>query len=190
MVKAPISLYFHIPFCNKKCPYCHFYVIPNNEKHKAELLEGLLLEWETVASLVYKNMKWFRSTLVGALPLLFGVEPIERLINVIPFSDCEITIEANPEDVTPELMKGYRSAGINRVSIGVQSLQDDSLQVLERTHNAKRLLMPSETTYNAGLTNISIDLMYELPNQTPASFQKTLNRVRSIFPLPISHFTI
>lgn len=187
----PISLYFHIPFCTKKCPYCHFYVIPNNQKHREELLEGLLLEWEQVRPhlLPYEIVSIYFG---GGTPTLFGVEPIKILLSKIHqqsavASDCEITLEANPEDVTPALMQGYREAGINRVSIGVQSLQDDSLLVLGRTHNANKAIGAIEATFNAGITNISIDLMYELPDQTPESFQKTLNRLNA---LPITHLSL
>ncbi len=185
--KKPLSLYFHIPFCTKKCPYCHFYVIPNNPQHRKELLEGLLLEWE----LVRQQLDGFEIVSIyfgGGTPTLFGVEPIQTLLERIPRApDCEITLEANPEDVTAELMEGYKRAGINRVSIGVQSLQDESLFVLERTHNANKAIQAIQTTHDAGITNISIDLMYELPDQTPESFQRTLNRLDT---LPITHLSL
>jgi oxygen-independent coproporphyrinogen-3 oxidase len=185
--KKPISLYFHIPFCTRKCPYCHFYVIPNNPKHREELLEGLLLEWEQVRG----KLEGFEIVSIyfgGGTPTLFGVEPIARLLREIPSTtDCEITIEANPEDVTPALMEGYKKAGINRVSIGVQSLQDDSLQILERTHNSNKAIQAIHDTHQAGITNISIDLMYELPDQTTDSFEKTLSRLET---LPITHLSL
>lgn len=185
--KQPLSLYFHIPFCTRKCPYCHFYVIPNNPKHRQELLEGLLLEWEQVR----QKLAGFEIVSIyfgGGTPTLFGVEPIHRILEQISVAnDCEITIEANPEDVTLSLMEGYKKAGINRVSIGVQSLQDDSLQILERTHNSNKAVQAIHDTYQAGISNISIDLMYELPDQTPQSFAKTLSRLES---LPITHLSL
>jgi len=179
------SLYIHVPFCTKKCPYCHFYVIPNNPKHRQELLEGLLLEWEQVRG----QLNHFVSIYFGGgTPTLFGVEAIQTILEKIGVPpDCEVTIEANPEDVTVELMRGYKQAGINRVSIGVQSLQDDSLQVLERTHNGQKAIKAIWDTHEAGIPNISIDLMYELPDQTPESFEKTLKQLNS---LPITHLSL
>ncbi|MBS0629965.1 MAG: radical SAM family heme chaperone HemW [Verrucomicrobia bacterium] len=183
----PISLYFHIPFCTKKCPYCHFYVIPNHPKHRQQLLEGLLLEWEQVRAQI-KDFEIVSVYFGGGTPTLFGVEPIKTLLEKIDISNnCEVTIEANPEDVNIELMKGYKDAGINRVSIGVQSLQNDSLEVLERTHNAQKAIDAIWDTHSAGISNISIDLMYELPDQTPESFEKTLKQLNT---LPITHLSL
>ena len=93
----------------------------------------------------------------------------------------------NPEDVTPSLMKGYFDAGVGRVSIGVQSLVDSSLEILERTHSAQEAISAIEDTYEAGIENITIDLMYELPDQTTGSFQKTLDQLAA---LPISHLSL
>lgn len=181
------SLYFHIPFCTRKCPYCHFYVIPNDPNHRKQLLEGLLLEWEQVRSHV-KDAEIVSVYFGGGTPSLFGVEPIAAILDRIDMApNCEVTLEANPEDVTPELMRGYRDAGINRVSIGVQSLEDDSLQILERTHNAKKAKQAILDTAAAGISNISIDLMVELPDQTPASFERTLAQLEQ---LPITHLSL
>ena len=181
-----VGLYFHIPFCNRKCPYCHFYVIPNKDEHKELLLNSLLLEWEIVdlgdapVPSIYFG---------GGTPTLFGPEKIATLLSKITnqTSDCEVTIEANPEDVTLALIKAYKEAGINRISLGVQSLVDDSLITLERTHNRNKAIDAIHTTKEAGIDNISIDLMYELPDQTPESFQKTLNQLES---LPITHLSL
>jgi len=183
--KKKLSLYFHIPFCTKKCPYCHFYVIPNNAKQREQLLEGLLLEWQQIP---VDQAEITSIYFGGGTPTLFGVEPIKRILDEIsPSKECEVTIEANPEDITVELMSGYAQAGVNRVSIGVQSLQDDSLLVLERTHNSQKAIQAIVDTYESGIHNISIDLMVELPDQTPASFEKTLNRLKE---LPITHLSL
>ncbi len=154
-------------------------------------MESLLLEWNRIQDKI-EGQEVVSIYFGGGTPTLFGVEPIAKILSTLEkeanlATDCEITIEANPEDVTPSLMEGYREAGINRVSIGVQSLQDDSLIVLERTHNANKAVEAIEATYNAGLHNISIDLMYDLPNQSLKSFQKTLDQVGS---LPITHLSL
>lgn len=191
VVRSPISLYFHIPFCTRKCPYCHFYVIPNHPDHRAALLEGLLLEWKRVRPYL-ENHQVVSIYFGGGTPSLFGHEPIATLLDTIERESslapqCEITLEANPEDIDLPFMQGYQRAGINRVSIGVQSLVDPSLQLLERTHSAKKALEAIGSTYEAGIENITIDLMYELPDQTVASFQETLDQIAS---LPISHLSL
>jgi len=191
VVKAPLSLYFHIPFCKRKCPYCHFYVIPEREDQKEQLLASLLLEWQTLLPKV-KTHEIVSIYFGGGTPSLFGSNSIGKLLEIIKAeakvsSDCEITLEANPEDLTPTMMKGYRDVGINRVSIGIQSLVNSSLEILERTHSAQKALSAIEDTYLSGIENISIDLMYELPDQTLESFQKTLNQIQS---LPISHLSL
>ena len=186
-----VSLYFHIPFCTRKCPYCHFYVIPNKQEHRTLLLDALLLEFNQLLPKL-SHHEIVSIYFGGGTPTLFGVKPIETLLTTIfentkVAPNCEITIEANPEEITKDLMKGYKQAGINRVSIGVQSLQELSLRILERTHNATQALDAIATTYSTGLKNISIDLMYELPHQTSEDFEKTLNQLDR---LPISHLSL
>lgn len=186
-VYKPLSLYFHIPFCSKKCPYCHFFVVPNKKEHRDALLEALLLEWQRLSPKI-ENHEITSIYFGGGTPTLFGPEAIHTLLRQIPYpQDTEITIEANPEDVTERLMQEYARAGINRVSIGVQSLEDDSLITLGRTHSANKALDAIKSTYSAGIENISIDLMYELPDQTSKSFENTL---RKLGELPISHLSL
>lgn len=186
-----LSLYFHIPFCTRKCPYCHFYVIPNRPDHREILLKTLLIELRSLLPKIQDR------TIVsiyfgGGTPSLFGHLPIDTLLSTIAKEariapECEITLEANPEEITHSLMEGYRRVGINRISIGVQSLVDSSLQVLERTHTAQRARAAIDETFGAGIDNISIDLMYELPDQTTASFQQTLDQLEQ---LPITHLSL
>lgn len=186
-----IGLYFHIPFCTRKCPYCHFYVIPNNQEHHDILLEALYLEWQRIRP----NLSSFEVVSIyfgGGTPTLFGAKAIHSLLLKISSEariapDCEITIEANPEDAALPLMEELKQAGINRVSIGVQSLEDSSLIELGRTHNASRAINAITSTFEAGIENISIDLMFELPNQTVQSFERTLQRLKE---LPITHLSL
>lgn len=191
MVIRPLSLYFHIPFCTKKCPYCHFYVIPDKEDQKKALFEGFHIEWQRLIHKI-RNHQIVSIYFGGGTPTLFGSKYIASLLETIAkeaflSSDCEITIEGNPEDITLPLMQQYRRAGINRASIGIQSLQDDSLAILERTHDAKQAIDAIEATHEAGIHNISIDLMTELPDQTSQSFAKTLAKLPS---LPITHVSL
>lgn len=188
---TPLSLYFHIPFCTRKCPYCHFYVIADRPEHKKLLLECLLIEWQMRLSQVAGH-EIVSIYFGGGTPSLFGAKAIAALLEVISdqanvSSDCEVTLEANPEDVSTDLIAGYVQAGVNRVSIGVQSLVDASLQVLGRIHSAKRAIEAIEATFDAGIKNIAIDLMYELPDQTAKSFKKTLVQLDQ---LPITHLSL
>lgn len=180
-----ISLYFHIPFCTKKCPYCHFYVIPNRLSFQNLLKEGLLLEWEQQAPLI-QNKKVCSIYFGGGTPTLF--HEIDSILEKIPRApDCEITIEANPEESTLELFTHLRSIGFNRLSLGVQSLDDRSLQTLERIHTADKAKAAIFNAQKAGFTNISIDLMYDLPGQTEESWRYTLDQLEG---LPIQHLSL
>lgn len=186
-----ISLYFHIPFCTKKCDYCHFYVIPDNEQAKDDLLEGFLLEWQSYLPLL-KNKKIFTVYFGGGTPALFGPQRIAYLIKKISssahdFSPSEITLEANPENVTLDLFKAYAKSEINRVSIGIQTLDTTLLNLLGRMHQSEVAIQSVHQAHEAGIQNISIDLMYDLPQQTLADWEATLNQVKQ---LPITHLSL
>lgn len=187
-----VSLYFHIPFCTKKCGYCHFYVLPDHENLKNQLLEGFKLEWERMLPLL-QNKAVSTIYFGGGTPSLFGPERIAFLINMIkkdvPFvsPQIEITLEVNPENSTPSLMQAYAEAGINRVSIGIQTLDNGLLHILGRVHHAHTAINAVNGTHAAGITNISVDLMYDLPHQTLAQWQNTLKMVGD---LPITHLSL
>lgn len=179
------SLYFHIPFCTKKCPYCHFYVIPNRLAHHELLGEALALEWQQQLPLL-KDKTVVSIYFGGGTPSLYG--GIEEILNKIPRSpDCEITIEANPEESSLELFRHFRAIGINRLSLGVQSLDDRSLQTLERVHSAEKARQAIHNAEAAGFKNVSIDLMYDLPGQTEESWRYTLDQLQD---LPIHHLSL
>ncbi len=180
-----ISLYFHIPFCTKKCPYCHFYVIPNRLPFHEILREGLSLEWQQQLPLL-QNQTITSIYLGGGTPSLYT--HIDAILEKIPRApDCEITIEANPEESTRELFTKLRGLGINRLSLGVQSLDDRSLQTLERIHSAEKARQAIHLATQAGFQNISIDLMYDLPGQTAESWRYTLDQLPD---LPIHHLSL
>ncbi len=187
------SLYFHIPFCSKKCPYCHFYVIPNSPSFHQILEEGLSLEWE-------KNLPLLEGLSIesiyfgGGTPSFFvpggGVARLLEKIRgsrLALASDCEITLEANPEEASPELFSSLLSVGVNRLSLGIQSLDERSLQSIERIHTAQKGKQAILEAHRAGFQNISIDLMYDLPDQTESSWLSTLNQLSS---LPIQHVSL
>ncbi len=185
--KQEVSLYFHIPFCKKKCPYCHFYVLPDNLELKEMLLAALILEWKRERPRL-EGKKIVSIYFGGGTPSLFGAEAIGTILNLIDRdAGCEITLEANPEDVTQEKIQKMRDVGINRVSMGVQSLDDSSLQILGREHSAKTALAAIDAIQRAGIENLSIDLMYDLPEQSFSSWKRTIERVEE---LPITHLSL
>ncbi|MGZ3633192.1 MAG: coproporphyrinogen-III oxidase family protein, partial [Parachlamydiaceae bacterium] len=184
-----VSLYVHIPFCTRKCDYCHFYVLPDQVSLKAQFLEGLKLEWERVNELLL-GKKIETLYFGGGTPYLLGAPAIQTIIDWIAslqeIETMEITLEANPENMDPHTLKEYRAAGINRLSVGLQSLDDHQLITLSRRHTAKKGIESIEMAFDAGFTNISIDLMYDLPNQTLESWTRTVERATQ---LPISHLS-
>lgn len=162
-------------------------MLPDEERFKIQLLAALDLEWKKQSPLL-ANKEIVSLYFGGGTPFLFGPAAIQKIIDwVSPPTGCEITLEANPENVTLELMQAYKEAGINRVSIGVQSLDDSSLNTLSRTHNAETAIRAIELTHQAGIENISIDLMYDLPSQTLESWERTLSRLER---LPIAHLSL
>lgn len=187
-----ISLYFHIPFCTRKCDYCHFFVLPDKESYKIQLLEGFKQEWERWLPLIHNKTL---STIYfgGGTPFLFGPERIGEVLTFIkkdlPFlsNQTEITLEANPENISLEEMQAYRQVGINRVSIGIQTLDNGLLKKLGRLHTSGKALEAVYLTQEAGINNISIDLMYDLPNQTLLEWSATLEGIKN---LPITHLSL
>lgn len=188
---SDLSLYFHIPFCTRKCDYCHFFVLPDQEEAKDKLLSGFHAEWNLLKPWLHKKNV---CTLYfgGGTPSLFSPQRIKNIINlvrkdVVVADDVEITLEANPENISLDLMKAYADIGINRVSLGIQTFDPSLLRLLSRTHSEKMALDAIHMTYKAGIKNISIDLMYDLPQQTLAHWSQTLSQVKS---LPITHLSL
>ena len=182
-----LSLYFHIPFCTKKCDYCHFFVLPDKEAYKVQLLQGFKREWAL-------RQSWLAEAEIatvyfgGGTPALFGPDRIAEVLRWIPLSSqTEITLEANPENIDKPLMRAYAQAGINRVSIGLQTLDDSLLLTLGRLHNAKKALDAVHRTAEAGIENISVDLMYDLPGQSLRHWQDSLKQMAA---LPITHLSL
>lgn len=188
---SDISLYFHIPFCTRKCDYCHFYVLPDHELSKGLLLEAFQLDWERWLPAL-QNKRIVTIYFGGGTPSLFGPVRIKAVLSFIKqhvsvASEAEITLEANPEYITPALMQEYADAGINRVSIGIQTLDNSLLHLLGRLHTASKATEAVYSTAKAGITNISVDLMYDLPEQSLDQWKQTLQVVQQ---LPITHLSL
>ena len=186
-----ISLYFHIPFCTRKCDYCHFYVVPDKEPSKQDLMEGFEVEWQLRRPFL-AGKRIVSIYFGGGTPSLLGPDRIKTILGWIHRDcvldpDAEMTLEANPENVTLPLMQAYAEAGINRVSIGIQTLDNRLLQTLTRSHNAQKGIQAVCQTVDAGIRNVSIDLMYDLPGQDLSAWQNTLAQAVD---LPITHLSL
>lgn len=194
LIKTPtsgeLSLYVHLPFCTKKCHYCHFYVLPNKEEFKLKLKNALLKEIELKKESI-KNKKIVSLYFGGGTPALFGPKHLSEIINsfkkYINLKDAEITLELNPENHSLELLQDYYNLGINRLSIGVQSFNDQHLENINRSHNSSDVLIAVENANKVGFENITIDLMYDLPNQLLKDFEGDLLKATQ---LPITHLSL
>ncbi|HEU4617323.1 MAG TPA: radical SAM family heme chaperone HemW, partial [Gammaproteobacteria bacterium] len=164
----PLSLYVHLPWCVRKCPYCDF----NSYEAKGpaperEYVDALLRDLEAELPLV-QDRPLESIFFGGGTPSLFRPESVARLIEGIEAripsrADLEITLEANPGAVDAERFEGFRAAGVNRLSIGVQSFRDDRLSSLGRVHGAEEARRAVELARRAGFRNLNLDLMYGLP---------------------------
>lgn len=191
----PLSLYVHIPWCVKKCPYCDF----NSHEARADLpvaayISALIADLEQNLPAV-----WGRTVETiffgGGTPSLFPPAAIEELLGLIRARvalkpDAEITLEANPGTVDQSHFDGFRAAGINRLSIGVQSFQPHLLEKIGRIHNDTQALASVAAAQQAGFENINIDLMYGLPGQTGDETAADLATAIDLGPAHISWYEL
>lgn len=168
----PLSLYIHIPWCVRKCPYCDFNSHVTQTIPEDLYIERLMIDLdEQLPRIVGRRL--VSIFFGGGTPSLFSPEGIETILSGVNKRLCfdrdiEITLEANPGTIDESRFKGFRAAGINRLSIGVQSLQDSKLKSLGRIHNRDYALRAIQAAKNAGFDNFNLDLMHGLPNQTLA----------------------
>lgn len=181
------GLYIHFPFCRTKCPYCDFYSVTSLSLIPY-WLEGIEKE-----VMFYKDrFDPFDSLYIGGgTPTLLNHRELARLMEFLFLhfmfsSDIEITIEANPDDITAEKLAFLRDLGANRISLGVQSFDEKELQFLKRRHSAGQTEEALEKIRASGFTNISVDLIYGFSEQTEASWIRTLNRALDFKPEHIS----
>ncbi len=189
-----MELYIHIPFCVKKCQYCDFLSFPADEGTQNAYVEALLRE------IVYYGVKCqnYHVTTVyigGGTPSWLRETAIEKIMDTIQRSfrldaDAEVSIECNPGTVTAHKFAAYRRAGINRISIGLQSASDEELKLLGRIHTYEQFLKTYELARGNGFYNINIDLMNSLPGQTTESFYHTMQQVLRLKPEHISAYSL
>ena len=183
-----LGIYIHVPFCGRKCPYCDFYSLSWSKKAAEDYVSAAIRniahysQPERAVSTVYFG---------GGTPSLLTAGQVCDLISAVKQSfslcnDAEITLEANPGTLSPEKLRMLRSTGVNRLSIGVQSMNDSELRLLGRTHSAGRAEKAVLDAYEAGFDNISCDLMIALPDQTPADLRYSAEKLAE---LPIQHIS-
>lgn len=171
-IPPPLTLYIHFPWCIRKCPYCDFnsHAIHTAALPEDEYIDALILDLESELQRIW-GRRIMSIFLGGGTPGLFSEKTIRRLLSVLRSylnlpPSCEITLEANPGTVDASRFSGYREAGVNRLSIGVQSFNDEMLKRLGRIHDGEQAIQALEQARTSGFENINMDLMYGLPGQS------------------------
>lgn len=199
-----LSIYIHIPFCVRKCLYCDFLSFPistGNEKtgkmsgEDIESYVNLLAKEIEEQSILYKNHRVISIFLGGGTPSLLETEQLRKIMEQIHThytlsETAEITMEMNPGTVTEEKLREYITYDINRISIGLQSANNEELMRIGRIHTYETFLETYRMARRVGFTNINIDLMAALPEQSTASYRDTLERVAALGPEHISAYSL
>lgn len=185
------GIYLHIPFCKKRCIYCDFFSSTRNEK-KATYIEALCQELELRRD--YLDEERIETIYFGGgTPSQLAKEDFERIFSslykIYPISpEAEITLEANPDDLSPEYIHMLRTLPFNRLSIGIQTFNENTLKLLQRRHTAQQAIEAFTRCRETGFHNISIDLMYGLPGETMESWEKDLQQALEMKPEHISAY--
>ena len=189
-----LGLYIHIPFCVRKCPYCGFYSTHYDNIIADEYLSALLLELRTHSR--FLREKTFGSVYIGGgTPTMLSHDQFSRLFNIIKehirlTTDAEITVEANPNTVTKNLLRLLKSLGVTRLSIGVQSFSDKVLALLGRVHSSGQAVAAVHAAREVGFRSVGIDLIFGVPGQTEEHWSKTLETATSLTPEHISAYSL
>ena len=184
------GLYLHVPFCKSKCPYCDFYSTCETERSPAFLL-GMAAEADRVRDLLGENTRFDSLYVGGGTPSCIPTHSLERLLATIDHRfdfapDAERTLEVNPADVTPDVLGVIRDAGVSRISLGVQSFDDEELAFLSRRHTGDEAATAIEEILAAGFADLCIDLIHGLPTVVDQGFFNTLARALEYEPVHLS----
>lgn len=184
------GLYIHIPFCIKKCSYCDFVSFADcADSVKSLYADRAAKEIEGLPSSIIETV-----FVGGGTPTALKHKELERILDAVlrhgVASDCEITVEANPETITDEYAKSLKAMGVNRISMGLQSADDRLLCAIGRVHSYKRFLQAYDSLRNAGFDNINADIMYGLPGQSGYDFEETVQQVLALEPEHISAYAL
>ncbi|MEP7242900.1 MAG: radical SAM family heme chaperone HemW [Gammaproteobacteria bacterium] len=191
----PLSLYLHLPWCVRKCPYCDFNSYTLKETlPEAQYVAALERDIESQAEAV-RGRPVISIFFGGGTPSLFAPEAIARVLaaarrHLTIADDAEVTLEANPGTIERGRFTGYRSAGVNRVSLGAQSFDERQLKALGRIHSPQETVRAVEELHAAGLANFNLDLMYALPGQDVAGALSDLEQALTLSPTHVSHYQL
>ena len=189
-----LGLYLHIPYCLHKCGYCDFNSHPENQVESVHYVQALL-----------KELKFYSTTLKsynvptvfmgGGTPTILPPSQLKKILDTVRQSfnltpDCEITIEANPATIKLETLQEIHAAGYNRISIGVQSFDEKELQLLERVHNEEEIHSTVHRARSANFENLSMDLMFALPDQSTEKWQSHLKQATAKNPDHLSTYNL
>lgn len=187
------GIYIHIPFCKQACYYCDFH-FSTNQNFRQQMIEAICRE-ATLQQSYLEHEPIHTLYLGGGTPSLLSASELNALFDTVRQNfnldaDAEVTLEANPDDLSPARLTEFRTSGINRLSIGIQSFDDHLLQFLNRAHNsqsAKRSLIDAR---EAGFDNISIDLIYAIPGLTDSLWEETLEQALAFTPEHLSSYSL
>lgn len=182
------GIYIHIPFCKSRCRYCDFFSTTQLERRE-DYAHAIIAEFIDRQPELNEPIRTIYFG--GGTPSQMPVESLRQILEAIrrrgeeakhstPYTDLEITLEANPGDITLEMAQAWRAMGFNRLSIGIQSFDDDLLRLIGRRHTAEQAINAVSIAQQAGFSNISIDLMYALPTQTMEQWQKDVQTALSL----------
>lgn len=188
-----ISLYLHIPFCVRKCGYCDFISFEYNSKEIEHYLNNLIKEIKYYGK--HYSQKIHTVFIGGGTPSLLTGNQMQHLMTTIEkafdLSECvEVSMESNPGTLSLEKLLSYKAAGINRISMGVQTLNNDTLKSLDRIHNVEMVYDSVASIKAAGLTNFNMDLMFGLPGQSLKQLESTVDKMVELSPTHISAYSL
>ena len=180
------AIYIHIPFCDKKCEYCDFCTFVRMEKEYRKYVDYLIREIR-----MYPKFKYDTIYFGGGTPSVLPVGMIKEIMDELNWTgNAEITLELNPTDMTLEKLKEIREIGINRLSIGIQSFQNHVLNFIGRQHSSDDAVNVYKMARKAGFNNITVDLMFGIPNQSIEDLQKDLNILKELKPENVSIYSL
>jgi oxygen-independent coproporphyrinogen-3 oxidase len=192
-----MHLYVHVPFCTRRCSYCDFAIAVRREVPSAAFTAAILAEWAQWRADVRLEATPTLSTVYfgGGTPSRLDPSELSRLIDALTgdwplLGGAEVTLEANPEDVTAETASGWRRAGVNRVSLGVQSFDPAVLAWMHRTHTAEQVGPAVARLREAGITNLSLDLIYGLPAHLRRDWSRDLDAAVALEPAHLSLYAL
>ena len=192
--KRKLELYLHIPFCIRKCSYCDFLSFAADESLK-ERYAGQLIEEIHAKSAAFADREISTLFIGGGTPSILKAESLAEIMAAVRAdfalaADCEATIEANPGTLTADWLETCRAAGLNRLSLGLQSADDGELRTLGRIHTWEQFLASYGMVRRAGFENVNVDLMSALPGQSLASWERSLREVTALEPEHISAYSL